>query len=179
MTKIIFGLLLLLQLTLTFSQENIEEVDLSEVNDASEQSSSEKVANETADKNFRKFLKTKTKIKDPFNLRDPFRSPLKIKKKSKLLQRGILKDGVFTNTASAKGVPLSKLKITGVLVGKERRAIARIGNETVILKEGMTLGEDGALLKAILPGGIILVEKILNVYGEDEYLETVIPISSD
>jgi len=47
----------------------------------------------------------------------------------------------------------------------------------IILKEGMKIGDDGAELKAILPGGIILVEKIVNVYGQEEYLETVIPIS--
>ena len=41
----------------------------------------------------------------------------------------------------------------------------------------MKIGEDGAELKAILPGGIIVVEKIVNVYGQEEYLETVIPIS--
>ena len=51
------------------------------------------------------------------------------------------------------------------------------GGPIIILKEGMKIGEDGAELKAILPGGIILVEKIVNVYGQEEYLETVIPIS--
>jgi hypothetical protein len=34
-------------------------------------------------------------------------------------------------------------------------------------------------VKAILPGGIILVEKIRNVYDQDEYLETVLPVSSE
>ena len=47
------------------------------------------------------------------------------------------------------------------------------------IKEGMKLGENGAEVKAILPGGIVLVEKIRNVYDQDEYLETVIPVSND
>ena len=55
-----------------------------------------------------------------------------------------------------------------------RRLMEKI---VVILREGMKIGADQAELKAILPGGIILVEKITNVYGEEEYLETVIPIS--
>jgi hypothetical protein len=41
----------------------------------------------------------------------------------------------------------------------------------------MKLGPNNADIKAILPGGIILVEKVTNIYGEDEFLETVIPIS--
>ena len=46
-----------------------------------------------------------------------------------------------------------------------------------ILKEGMSLGKNKAELKAILPGGIVLVEKFKNVYDQDEYLETIIPVS--
>jgi type IV pilus assembly protein PilP len=51
------------------------------------------------------------------------------------------------------------------------------GKDVIILKEGMKIGQDEAELKAILPGGIVLVEKIVNVYGQEEFLETVIPIS--
>ncbi len=71
------------------------------------------------------------------------------------------------------------MKVVGVLIGRERRAMVKSGDggSIIILKEGMKIGEDGAELKAILPGGIILVEKIVNVYGQEEYLETVIPIS--
>ena len=45
------------------------------------------------------------------------------------------------------------------------------------IKEGMRIGTNSAEVKAILPGGIVLVEKIRNVYDLDEYLETVIPVS--
>jgi hypothetical protein len=41
----------------------------------------------------------------------------------------------------------------------------------------MKLGANKATLRAILPGGLVLVEKNTNIYGEDEYLETVIPLS--
>ena len=45
------------------------------------------------------------------------------------------------------------------------------------MREGMKLGLNNAEIKAILPGGIVLVEKIRNVYDEDEYLETILPVS--
>jgi len=127
------------------------------------------------------FFLGKTKIKDPFSLRDPFKSPLQKGQKKQNIKKGIIKNGIFTNLSSVEGVTLDQIKIVGILVGKERRAMARIGANPnpVILKEGMILGEDGAELKAILPGGIVLVEKIVNVYGEEEYLETVIPISEE
>ena len=51
------------------------------------------------------------------------------------------------------------------------------GKQQLILREGMKIGKSNAELKAILPGGVIFVEKITNVYNEIEYLETVIPIS--
>ena len=53
------------------------------------------------------------------------------------------------------------------------------GKDTYLLKEGMRLGLDNAEIKAILPGGIVVVEKIRNVYNQEEYLETIIPISSE
>ena len=82
---------------------------------------------------------------------------------------------------SIDGVPLEDIKITGVMLGKNRRALAQIegSNDNFILKEGMTLGLDDSVLKAILPGGIVLVEKIKNVYDQYEYLETLIPITEE
>jgi type IV pilus assembly protein PilP len=67
------------------------------------------------------------------------------------------------------------------MIGKERRALAKVagGTDTFIIKEGMKLGQNGAEVKAILPGGIVLVEKIVNVYDQEEYLETVLPVSTD
>lgn len=69
----------------------------------------------------------------------------------------------------------------GVLIGPERRAMARVSGakDSFIIKEGMHIGPNQAEVKAILPGGVILVEKIRNVYDQDEYLETVLPVSSE
>ena len=53
------------------------------------------------------------------------------------------------------------------------------GKETFILKEGMKLGENQAELKAILPGGIVVVEKLKDVYDKDEFIETLIPVSPE
>ena len=126
------------------------------------------------------FFRDKTKIDKPFELRDPFKAP-----QSKV-EKDTIKEGYFV---SGKGqysnikvdtvTSIENLKVVGVLIGRERRAMVKTGDKDsiIILKEGMKIGEDGAELKAILPGGIILVEKIVNVYGQEEYLETVIPIS--
>lgn len=125
-------------------------------------------------------FKNKTKLKDPFKLRDPFRAKeTRGTKTQKTGMNGSLKNGVYTNLDSIDNVPLAKIRITGVIIGKDRRAIAKFndGKPGVILKEGMKIGEDHTEIKAILPGGIVLVEKIMNVYGQEEFLETVIPIS--
>jgi hypothetical protein len=121
-----------------------------------------------------------TNIENPFELRDPFRAPLmKTNKTDNDSQASLTQNGVFTNISSIGEIDPKTIKIVGVLVGRDRRAMAKVnGNDdVVILREGMKIGADQAELKAILPGGIILVEKITNVYGEEEYLETVIPIS--
>lgn len=127
-------------------------------------------------------FKNKTKIVDPFKIRDPFRSQKETKnyqKEEKITKTGGIRNGIFTNLGTIENVSLANIKIIGVIIGKDRRAIAQVGasKSGVILKEGMKIGEDKAEIKAILPGGIVLVEKIVNVYGQDEYLETVIPIS--
>lgn len=124
-----------------------------------------------------------TRVKNPLELRDPFKRELRRRSRGKKTYPGTR--SVFSNIPSIDATPLDKIKITGILIGKERRAVAKIvlerglSEESYILKEGMKLGENNAEIKAILPGGIVLVEKIRNVYDQDEYLETIIPVSSD
>ncbi|WP_372651900.1 hypothetical protein [Halobacteriovorax sp.] len=129
-------------------------------------------------------LKTNSMIKNPFELRDPFKRELRRKRTGKKVYPG--SRTVFSNIQTIDNTPLDRIKITGILIGKERRAVAKtidesgkIGDQSYILKEGMKLGENSAEIKAILPGGIVLVEKIRNVYDQDEYLETIIPVASD
>ncbi len=115
------------------------------------------------------------------DLRDPFKKEsVKVTKENKRVE-GFYKDGAYTNLPDLNGVPIQKIKIVGILLGKERRAIAKIdgssGNDSYMLKEGMKLGENKAEIKAILPGGIVLVEKIKNIYDQDEFIETIIPVS--
>lgn len=121
----------------------------------------------------------KTGIEKPFELRDPFQQPLM--KREEEVKSTVTKNnkGVYSNIKTIGKVQVKDINIVGVLIGKERRAIVKIANQTepFILKEGMKLGENDAEIKAIVPGGMILVEKVVNIYGEDEYLETVIPIS--
>jgi hypothetical protein len=129
-------------------------------------------------------IKEKTKIENPFNLRDPFKSP-QVKNDNNRQGKGfkVSDKGEYSNIEETHlgEVSLNNIRVVGVLIGKERRVMINIGKEDqkkiIIMKEGMKIGPDNAELKAILPGGIVLVEKIVNVYGEDEFLETVIPIS--
>jgi hypothetical protein len=126
------------------------------------------------------FKKTTTKIKDPMALRDPFRMNVE-----KLMPpRGefkMNKDGVYSNITPMGEIQVMDIKVVGILLGPERRAMVRIGagTDTYVLKEGMKLGPEKAEIKAILPGGMVLVEKIKNIYNQDEYLETIIPLSRD
>lgn len=124
------------------------------------------------------FFKDKSKIERPFDLRDPFKAP-QIKSDKSQSSKGFTSSGKgnYTNIQEDSVKSLAELKLVGVLIGKERRALVNTGRSIIILREGTKIGEDGAELKAIMPGGVILVEKIINVYGQEEYLETVIPIS--
>lgn len=139
-------------------------------------------AQESGKRQYKFFKKQKTYIKNPFELRDPFRRPIKTQGKKRKKRFGGFVDGnVFSNLPSIDGVPLEQIRIVGVLLGKQRRAMAKVSgsDEIYMLKEGMLLGVDRAEIKAILPGGLVLAEKIRNVYDQDEYLETIIPIQPE
>ncbi|MFA5582692.1 MAG: hypothetical protein WDA09_00625 [Bacteriovoracaceae bacterium] len=123
-----------------------------------------------------RFFNDKTKIENPLDLRDPFRAPVFKTVREKTADKVTLDPEEVLQT-----VHVSDIRVQGVLIGKERRAIVRITTNDkiapVIIKEGYRIGPDRVEVKAILPGGVILVEKMVNVYGQEEYLETVIPIS--
>lgn len=140
------------------------------------------------DDTLQKFFQEKTKIDNPLELRDPFKAP-PVKPGKKTTDTSGAKHG-YTRTekgefanipeVSLGDVDIYNLKLVGVLIGKERRAMILPrgdSRQVVVIKEGTKLGQDNAEVKAILPGGMVLVEKIINVYGQEEYLETVIPIS--
>jgi hypothetical protein len=114
------------------------------------------------------------------NFEDPFKRKFDTKKGKG--SSGKKAKTFFTNKFDVTSVLIENIKIIGIYLGKERRAIgvelARSAQPFVI-KEGMKIGPDGVEVKAILPGGIVLVEKITNVYDEVEYLETIIPISEE
>ncbi len=135
------------------------------------------------------FFKDKTRIENPLQLRDPFKSPqLRGQQKRQSQNRFLRGQGDYSNIAqeNLRDWNVHDIRVVGVMIGKQRRAIITRGGEApagakggrvVVIKEGQEIGPDKAVVKAILPGGIILVEKIINVYGQEEYLETVVPIS--
>ncbi|WP_146037875.1 hypothetical protein [Halobacteriovorax sp. DA5] len=88
----------------------------------------------------------------------------------------------FSNKLTTDHLRIDRLRVTGIFLGKDPRAIIKQVEEeglsqAVIIKEGMKIGPDQVEVKAILPGGVVLVEKIINVYDEEEYLETILPLS--
>ena len=127
----------------------------------------------------RAVFKGKTEIDNPFSLRDPFKSQLKVIKTKKELTSGIVRNGIYTNVQELPELRVDDIIVKGVIVGKKRRAFVSKGKGKTIhvLREGKKFENERLELKAILPGGLIFVEKMSNVYGEEEYLETVVPIS--
>ena len=118
-------------------------------------------------------------IENPLELRDPFKKKRVMGRKKKSTYKTILVDNSYSNLPDIGNTPLKSIKIVGILLGKKRVAMAKVSKsqEVYLLREGMKIGLDKAEIKAILPGGIVVVEKLRNVYEEDEYIETVIPFS--
>ena len=131
-------------------------------------------------------FKLTTKLKDPHSLRDPFKSPYHRQIEAKEEKKGDkakfrIENGVFTDKPDISKVSVDQIEIVGVLVGKDRRAMARVAGEkniNYILREGMSIG-DKSEIKAILPGGVVVVEKFINVYGQEEFLESILPVISE
>lgn len=124
------------------------------------------------------FFDGKTNLKEPFKIRDPFETPKFKSQNNRLIKERI--GGVLDNVPKyEQKYDLKQIKIVGVLLGPDRRIIIQYGSatQTFVLKEGDRMGVDGPEIKAILAGGVILVEKITNIYGEDEFIETIVPIS--
>ena len=124
-----------------------------------------------------------TNIENPIDLRDPFKMPdIEESKKQNLIQNRPywVEDGIITNIGGdldPSTVNIDNLQITGILLGPERRATVKIGENRIVLKEGMLFGPQKDIeLKAIMPAGVVFVEKIKNVYNQDEYIETIIPV---
>lgn len=128
--------------------------------------------------------------RERLQIRDPFKREMP--KKQRLLKKDQFGNTNYSNVANLEGIPLERIRIVGVILGKTRSALARISGgsesvgggasgeeapEVITIKEGMPLGVNGGEVRAILPGGVVIVEKIRNVYDQDEYLETIIPIS--
>lgn len=140
-----------------------------------------------------KLFNSTTYVKNPLDLRDPFKRKVNRSKKAKAKLEGFA-TGVYSNVHNSLGnVNIEDIKVVGIIIGPERRAIVKISSATnsdpsggevtssdvIYVKEGMRVGFEDAEIKAILPGGIVIVEKIRNVYDQDEYLETVIPVSDE
>ena len=123
------------------------------------------------------------KLPDPFKKRT--KDPKKTVGKS---YKTIMINNSYTNIPKLNKTSLDSIRIVGIILGKKRLAQAKIvarkggggtGDTLYDLREGMKIGENDSEIKAILPGGIVVVEKIKNIYNEDEHIETIIPLIGD
>ncbi len=136
------------------------------------------------------FLKETNISDDPLKLRDPFRRIKKYFSTKKTYKSNLLlKNNSYSNIPELSNISIDSISIVGIIIGKNRRAIATISNlgslpdnnkglnddQIFVIKEGMKLGENNGVVKAIFPGGIVVVERIKNVYDLYEYIETIIP----
>ena len=127
-------------------------------------------------------LKSMTSLKDPLGMRDPFQPPPIQRSGNQGAGTASTEqiNGIYSNIPALGNMPIQEVRVVGVIIGPERRAFVRKNNNdptTYVVRENDELGGGGARVRAILPGGMILVEKVTNIYGEEEYLETVIPLS--
>src|SRR3989338_1868827 len=63
------------------------------------------------------FFRNKTSLEDPFTMRDPFKAPMEPEITKEDLNKGIMRDGIFTNIEDIGQISLNDLKITGIIVG--------------------------------------------------------------
>ena len=130
------------------------------------------------------FLKKQTtKILNPLQLRDPFKRTRKRSVISTPAGSKLDRDNSYSNRPQLGTRALSDIRVVAIFLGKNRRAVAKILNgsnlstESYTIKEGDLLGQNQAEVKAIVPGGLILVERIKNIYDQDEFIETILPVS--
>lgn len=118
------------------------------------------------------FFSGKTEIEKPFQLRDPFLAPKMSGGKFIKSPRKVL------NKYDLENLKLSDIKLSGIFIGENRSVVLRtkFGNKTIALKEGDKIDDGKVELKAIMPFGIVFLEKIKNIYDDFEYTETVISI---
>ena len=140
---------------------------------------SEKIFAEEVEEKKKVFQIEDSSIKNPLELRDPFKKKRVRGKKKVSTYKTILVDNTFNNLPNISNSPVESITIVGILLGKKRVAMAKVATNPQIymLKEGMKIGPYKSEVKAILPGGVVIVEKIRNIYEQDEYIETVIPFS--
>ncbi len=120
-------------------------------------------------------------LDNPYDLRDPFKSPELGDGESKTKKKSRFENGVFTNEIPGNHIPLEKLAVHAIVYTKtNKKALVKEkggrSKRLFVLREGMKIKRQEIVLKQILPKALLFVEEITNVYGQPEYVESVIPI---
>jgi len=119
------------------------------------------------------FRDIKTSISSPFELRDPFKRVAELEKE----KDSHAETSVIDEKSLQKEDSFTSLQLLGIFLGANKRALfQKEGKDTLTLKEGDHFGKEKAQLKAIYPGGVVFVEKFLNIYEQTEFVETVMAL---
>ena len=89
------------------------------------------------------FERIQTTIPNPLELRDPFKNRLQSARREAKTPTTFLRDNAYSNVPTLGNVTLDQVVITGVLLGQERMATAKIksdpaspnvGNDSYVIK---------------------------------------------
>jgi Tfp pilus assembly protein PilP len=100
--------------------------------------------------------------------RDPFKEPkLNIKEEGPKSELEIF--------------PIEKLKMLGVMIGGAhlRAMVAAPNGKTYFVQEHMPIGVRKGVIKKITDKGILVREKVVNVLGDEETVDTMIELPLD
>lgn len=108
-------------------------------------------------------------LESAMTLRDPFRRP-ELKTAMAIDEGGLIPE--------LERYELDKFKLVGVITGaKKNKALLTAPNGKMhVVSDKTVLGNRRGYIKRILPGMIVIEEKVVNLLGQEERIETVIAI---
>jgi hypothetical protein len=100
-------------------------------------------------------------------LRDPFKRP-------------VLKASLGIRKGDLESFSVESLKVVGVLTGPSqiRALIMSPDGKSHLVTERVKIGIRGGIIKKITPDGILVREKIVNVIGQEENIDTEIQLTA-
>ncbi len=115
---------------------------------------------------------TSMHLQNYLHLRDPFRKPM-LKVSTEVTEGGSIPE--------LERYPLDQLKLIGIITGpKKNKALLTTPNGRMhIVTERMHVGNRRGLIKRIVPGTILVEEKVVNLLGQEEKIETTLEFEKE